>query len=88
MKIIKAKIIDPIGLHARPASKIVNEASKYKSDIKIILDGRAANAKSIINLMSLGIKHNNKIEIEVRGLDEEEALKGIERVLIENKLVQ
>jgi phosphocarrier protein len=87
MKSIVVKIIDPIGIHARPASKITNEAAKYKSDITVHLDGRVANAKSLINLMALGVKINNKIEIQAIGLDEQAAIDGIHRVLIETKLV-
>ncbi|MDR0985804.1 MAG: HPr family phosphocarrier protein [Mycoplasmataceae bacterium] len=87
MKTISVKIIDPIGLHARPASKLTNEASKFKSEITINLDGKTANAKSLINLMALGVKSNNKIEIGARGLDEIEAIAAIEKVMKENKLI-
>ncbi len=87
MKSINVKIIDPIGLHARPASKITNEASKYKSDIKIVMDGKSANAKSLINLMALGVKKNNKIEIQAKGLDEADAIAGIQKVLKSSKLI-
>ncbi len=87
MKSINVKIIDPIGLHARPASKITNEASKYKSDIKIIMDRKSANAKSLINLMALGVKKNNKIEIQAKGLDEADAIAGIQKVLKSSKLI-
>lgn len=87
MKSITVKIIDPIGLHARPASKITNEASKYKSDIKILMDGKTANAKSLINLMALGVKKNNKIEIQAKGLDEAAAIEGIQKILKSSKLI-
>lgn len=87
MKSIIVKIIDPIGIHARPASKITNEASKYSSDIIFNLDGKQANAKSLINLMSLGVRPNNKVEIIVKGLDEQAALQGVERILKETKLI-
>ncbi|MDR1234582.1 MAG: HPr family phosphocarrier protein [Mycoplasmataceae bacterium] len=87
MKSIQVKIIDPIGLHARPASKITSEATKYKSDIKIVLDGREANAKSLINLMALGVKSNNKVELIAKGLDEANAIVAIEKVMRDNKLI-
>ena len=87
MKSITVKIIDPIGIHARPASKITNEATKYKSEISFVIDGRVANAKSLINLMALGVKMNNKIEIQVKGVDEDKAIIGIEKVMKESKLI-
>ena len=87
MKSITVKIIDPIGIHARPASKITNEATKYKSEISFIIDGRVANAKSLINLMALGVKMNNKVEIQAKGFDEDKAIIGIEKVMKESKLI-
>lgn len=87
MKSLTVKIIDPIGIHARPASKLTSEASKYKSEIKIILDGKTANAKSLINLMALGAKKNSKITIEVKGVDEDKAIEAIKKTLEVNKLI-
>ena len=87
MKSITVKIIDPIGIHARPASKITNAATKYKSEISFIIDGRVANAKSLINLMALGVKMNNKVEIQAKGFDEDKAIVGIEKVMKESKLI-
>lgn len=89
MKSIKVKIIDPIGLHARPASKVTAEATKFKDcEITVILDGKQVNAKSIISLMSLAVKYNNKIEIQAKGVNEDEALASIEKVLRENKIIE
>lgn len=87
MKSIIVKIIDPIGIHARPASRITNEAAKYKSDIKFIIDAKVANAKSLINLMALGVKVNNKIEIQANGIDEDKAIVGIQSIMKEAKLI-
>lgn len=58
MKEFTASIIDPIGLHARPASVVSTIASKFKSDVQIVLDktGKVGNLKSIMNVMSLGVK--------------------------------
>ena len=87
MKSITVKIIDPIGIHARPASRITNEATKYKSEISFIIDGRVANAKSLINLMALGVKMNNKVEIQAKGFDEDKAIVAIEQVMKDSKLI-
>ena len=59
-----AQIIDPIGLHARPASELSRISNSFISEIKIIINGREANAKSIMNIMALGIKKNDKAKIE------------------------
>lgn len=87
MKSVIVKIVDSIGIHARPASKITNEATKYKSEIKFIVDGKVANAKSLINLMALGVKTNNKVEIQAIGSDEDQAILGVQQVMKETKLI-
>ena len=87
MKSIIVKIVDSIGIHARPASKITNEATKYKSEIKFIVNGKVANAKSLINLMALGVKTNNKVEIQAIGSDEDKAILGIQQIMKETKLI-
>ena len=87
MKSVIVKIVDSIGIHARPASKITNEATKYKSEIKFSVNGKVANAKSLINLMALGVKTNNKVEIQAIGSDEDKAILGVQQVMKETKLI-
>ena len=65
------------GLHARPATEIVKNASKYNCDIKFEVNGIKYNAKSVLNIMSAGIKSNTQIKIICDGVDEKDALKEI-----------
>ena len=62
------------GLHARPATEIAKNASKYNCDIKLEVNGKEFNAKSVLNIMSAGIKNNTQIKIICDGVDEEKAL--------------
>ena len=71
----KTKVINPQGLHMRPAQLFVTEMNKYKSDVSIIFNGKPINAKSIMNLMASCIKQGAEIEIQCSGPQEEEALK-------------
>lgn len=87
MKDFKGKIIDPVGLHARPASIIVSVASKFNSKITIISGDKKGNLKSIMNIMSLGIKKDENIVVEADGEDENEAIAEIEKVMKENELI-
>lgn len=87
MKSIKVKIIDPIGLHARPASILVQTASKFTSDIKLKFDGKIANLKSIMSVMALAIKNGETIEIEANGSDEDSALSVIKEEMTKNNLI-
>lgn len=65
------------GLQARPAALFVQEANKYSADVFIEKDGRQANAKSIMGIMSLAVASGKEIKIIVKGNDEEEALAAL-----------
>ena len=65
------------GLHARPASKFVQEASRYQSDITITKANRTVNAKSIISVLSLGANQGAEIKICISGEDESLAMAGL-----------
>ena len=69
------------GLHARPASLFVQKAAKYKSTIKEKKDGKEANAKSIISVLSLGASFGSEITIIADGPDAEEAVAGLVELL-------
>ena len=71
------------GLHARPATEIAKNASNYSCDIKLDVNGKQYNAKSVIHIMSAGIKNNTQIKIICDGVDERQALEEIVK-LFEN----
>ena len=59
------QILNEQGVHARPASIFAKTASKFKSTISIVQGNRVANAKSIINIMSLGLKKDEEIKLNL-----------------------
>ncbi|KMQ51256.1 Phosphotransferase system, phosphocarrier protein HPr [Chitinispirillum alkaliphilum] len=73
-----------LGIHARPASMIVQTAMKFKSDIKLVKNGASADAKSIMSVMMLAAACNTTVVITASGEDENEAVKAI-RALFEQK---
>ena len=75
------------GLHARPATEIAKNASKYSCDIKFDVKGKEYNAKSVIHIMSAGIKNNTQIKIICDGVDEKDALTDLLETLKNNSLV-
>ena len=85
MKEFKYVVTDPEGIHARPAGILVKAIAKKTSDIKIKKAGdtREVNAKSIMAVMSLGVKKGNEV-ITAEGEDEEDAIAEIQKVLEEN----
>ncbi len=81
MKEIKCEIVNELGLHARAASVLVENASKFSSDITVLRDGREADAKSIMGIMTLAASKGSKITIRASGEDEDRALKHLAGVV-------
>ena len=77
-------INNEVGLHARPAAVLVQKASKFRSKITIEKDGEKANAKSILNVLSLGVEKGMKITIKVEGEDETKAMQALEALINSN----
>jgi phosphocarrier protein HPr len=69
------------GLHARPATLLVKKASSFKSDISIEFDGKKANVKSLIGVLSLGVTKNATVNVVTSGDDETLALEEIVKLL-------
>lgn len=64
-------VTNETGLHARPAASLVQFVKNYSGEVTIIKDDKQANAKSIFNVMSLGIAKGTEIKLIVEGDDEE-----------------
>lgn len=79
-------IIAEYGIHARPATRLVNEAMKYEAEILMESMGKSVNLKSIMGVMSLGIYRGENVKIRVNGVDEEKAMEGIVNFLTEEGL--
>lgn len=71
------KIVNPSGLHLRPAGVLAQTSMKFKSDIIIEHAGRTIVAKSVLNVMSAGIKHGAEVNLICEGVDEAEALEAV-----------
>ncbi len=79
----EVNILDENGLHARPASQFVQVASKYKSEISIDYNGKILNGKSILSIISGGVK-KGKITIIADGADEVEAVEALASMVENN----
>ncbi|MBZ5748865.1 MULTISPECIES: phosphocarrier protein HPr [Metabacillus] len=79
-------VIAETGIHARPATVLVQSASKYDADINLEYNGKTVNLKSIMGVMSLGIPQGSQIKIIAAGSDADEALAGIEATLKKEEL--
>jgi phosphotransferase system HPr (HPr) family protein len=74
---ILLRVIDPSGLHARPAARFVQAASRFSSRIVIRENGREADAKSLVALLGLTIRPSSEITLAADGADADEALAAL-----------
>ena len=65
------------GLHAIPAASLVQFVKKFDESIEIIMDNKVADAKSIFNVMSLGISKGTEVTLRVDGENEEKTLEEV-----------
>ena len=77
-------IRNKLGLHARAATKIVQTSSQFQSRICIIKNGREADAKSMLDILTLSCPHGTLIELCAEGKDAAEAVAAL-AVLFDNK---
>jgi phosphocarrier protein FPr/phosphocarrier protein len=67
----------PSGIHARPAARIVAALKPFTAEVAVSAHGRTANARSIVALLSAGIRHDDEVEIAGRGPDARAAIAAI-----------
>lgn len=81
MPTIVLHIANESGLHARPAALIAKTAQLYNSRLTIIHGARRGNAKSLLNILALGITTMTDVIIEAEGPDAEKALIALQEVV-------
>ncbi|MDP4144344.1 MAG: HPr family phosphocarrier protein [Bacillota bacterium] len=69
------------GLHARPATLLVKKASSFKSDISLEYNGKKANVKSLIGVLSLGVTKDAVVKVIASGPDETLASEEIAKLI-------
>ena len=74
-------IINRLGLHARAAAKFVQTAAHYGCEVAVSKDGKKVNGKSIMGVMMLAAAQGATIEIATTGVDEQDALDALTRLV-------
>ena len=79
-------VVSDTGIHARPATLLVQTASKFASDINLEYKGKSVNLKSIMGVMSLGVGQGADVTISAEGADEKEAIAAITETMVKEGL--
>jgi phosphotransferase system HPr (HPr) family protein len=75
------EIKNKLGVHARAAAQVVQTANKFSAQITLSKDGQTANARSILEVLTLGGAQGSSIQLEAVGDDAEQAVRAIERLV-------
>jgi phosphocarrier protein len=73
----EARIVNPLGMHARPAAEFVKTASQFKSDVLVCKDGLSVNGKSIMGVMMLAAEQGSSMLIKADGEDAQLAMDAL-----------
>jgi phosphocarrier protein len=71
------RIVNRLGLHARPAAHFVRLAARFASDVYVARDSVEVNGKSIMGVMMLAAEEGASIEIRAEGEDAEKAVEEL-----------
>ncbi len=85
MRELNITIRNQVGLHARPAAVFVKTAKGFKSRIVVVKGERKADAKSILNVLALGVGPGSDVTLSAEGEDEAQAIAAL-KDLIENNM--
>lgn len=78
---VDVTILNPAGLHARPAALVVERAKAVASEVTIATNGKTANAKSILSVLALGAATGNKATVTAVGPDAEAAIAQVVEIM-------
>ena len=69
----EVKVVNSLGLHARPAAQLVRLASTFTSEVELVKDGVPVNSKSIMGVMMLAAECGSVLVVRTDGADAEAA---------------
>ena len=79
-------VVADTGIHARPATLLVQTASKFNSDVNLEYKGKSVNLKSIMGVMSLGVGQGADVTISAEGADADDAIAAITETMTKEGL--
>jgi phosphocarrier protein HPr len=76
----KVTVANKLGLHARPSARVVQTASRFKSEITFTKGNMTIDAKSMLGVMALAAEYGSELIMRVDGEDEKEAAREMVRL--------
>ena len=80
---VEVKVLNALGLHARPASQLVRLANTFQSSITLIHPSGSGNCKSVLDLLMLAAGRDTSLKLVTEGSDAEDAAKAISGLFLD-----
>ena len=74
-------IVNSMGLHARPAAKLVQTVLQFQSDVQVNVNGQRVNANSIMGLLTLAAAQGTQMTVTAQGPDAEQAMNAVRELI-------
>lgn len=84
MRSFEYTVQDELGIHARPAGRLIQEIKAYPCDTAIVKGDKRCDAKKLFGVMGMGVKCGDTIRVECSGEDEEAFLEKLKAFFEEN----
>lgn len=84
MEQLDVLIQHPVGLHARPATLFVEAATRHPGTVRIRKGAREVNAKSLLSVLSLGVKQGDGVTLLADGDGAADILKNLKELIESN----
>jgi phosphotransferase system HPr (HPr) family protein len=74
-------IVNPLGLHARPAAEFARHARAFRAEVWLVKDGTRFSAESLIEILRANLLQGASATIEAKGRDAEEAVESLSKLV-------
>lgn len=74
-------VTNDTGIHTRPGNEFVSEAKQFEAKVTLEANGKSVNGKSLLKLLSLGVKKGTEVTVSAEGADAEAAVEKLATVL-------
>jgi phosphocarrier protein HPr len=79
----EVRVVNKLGLHARPAAQFVKRVRSFRSEIWLVKEGKRFAASSLIDVLRANLDCGATATLEAHGVDADEALEELEKLLLE-----
>ena len=74
-------LLNAMGLHARAAAAFVKALKDLEVEVTVSWEGQTANGRSVLDLLTLGAPQGSVLELQIQGVDADEALSTLTRLV-------